>query len=361
MNEEFEQITEENNSDRFYFLKPNKEFWVTPILLYINLLFFLIMISTGVSWIQPESSDLLTWGANFRHDIMQGDYWRLFSSIFLHIGILHLFFNLYALVFIGFFLEPVIGSINFLLYYLITGLVASISSVAYHPFTVSAGASGAIFGMYGLFLALLTTNLINKPDKKSVLASIVLFILFNLSSGFSQSSGIDNAAHIGGLLSGFIFGYILYPIRKFNLDKNIGYAIGILLLASVYFYGKNKISNLNDPAGKYETFMNEFARLEEHAISAMNLMEGTPTEVIISHLDDGLKDWEKCQKLLAELANEELPHHLIDRNTLLQQYVVLRIDLFKLYRLSLIEKTTKYDVEISQIVTKTQEVMQMLQ
>jgi membrane associated rhomboid family serine protease len=96
--------------------------------------------------------------------------------------------------------------------YLITGIAASLTSLWWHPATVSIGASGAIFGLYGVFLALLTTKFFPPIFKKSFALSIVVFVGGNLLIGLS--GGIDNAAHLGGLVSGLIAGYLLYPFLK---------------------------------------------------------------------------------------------------------------------------------------------------
>lgn len=129
--------------------------------------------------------------------------------MFLHGGIMHILFNMYGLLFVGVFLEPLLGRIKYAIVYLVTGLLASIASIWWHPATVSVGASGAIFGLYGVFFALLTTNLFPKDFKKSFLISTSIFIGFNLLYGLMGN--IDNVAHVGGLLSGLLIGYIMYP------------------------------------------------------------------------------------------------------------------------------------------------------
>ena len=115
-------------------------------------------------------------------------------------------------LYIGLLLEPRLGTIRFLGAYILTGIAASITSLWWHDLTISAGASGAIFGMYGVFLAMLTTNLIEKSARKALLTSIGVFVFYNLVNG--MKGGIDNAAHIGGLVSGLLTGYAFYPSLK---------------------------------------------------------------------------------------------------------------------------------------------------
>jgi rhomboid protease GluP len=121
----------------------------------------------------------------------------------------HLVFNIFALAYIGILLEKRLGKFNFIFTYLIAGIVASATSMWHSGYVASVGASGAIFGIYGIFLALLTTNYIEKAVRKALFSSIAVFIMYNLIGRLNGS--IDNAAHVGGLLCGFLMGYLLIP------------------------------------------------------------------------------------------------------------------------------------------------------
>lgn len=198
-------------------LWPHAGFAATPIIIQINLLVFIAMACSGLGFLSFTSGDLLTWGGNFRPLILQGQYWRLITNMFLHGGLMHLLLNMYGLMFVGIFLEPLLGLKKYTTIYLVTGVLASLASIWWHPANVSIGASGAIFGMYGTFLALLTTNLFPAQFKKPFLLSTSIFVVYNLL--FGLTGGIDNAAHIGGLLSGILAGYILYPSLKGRAHK----------------------------------------------------------------------------------------------------------------------------------------------
>lgn len=115
--------------------------------------------------------------------------------------------------FVGLFLEPQIGKTRYAVLYVCTGILASLTSLYFHDATVSIGASGAIFGLYGTFLALLLTGIFPKEISKGFLASTLVFIIYNLIVGFA-GTGIDNFAHLGGLISGFIIGLFLSPALK---------------------------------------------------------------------------------------------------------------------------------------------------
>ena len=189
------------------FFIPKKGFYVTPIIIYLNLLIYIIMVFAGLDLISFKGIDLLNWGANFRPLVMDGQWWRLLTSIFLHGGLMHILANMYGLMFVGIFLEPLLGKTKYVFLYLITGIVASFASIWWHDATVSVGASGAIFGLYGFFLSCLLLKVFPSDFGKAFLTSVLVFVGFNLLMGFT--GGIDNAAHIGGLVSGFILGLIM--------------------------------------------------------------------------------------------------------------------------------------------------------
>ncbi|HVV56520.1 MAG TPA: rhomboid family intramembrane serine protease [Mucilaginibacter sp.] len=191
---------------------PQKRLAVTQVLIQINLLVFMLMVFSGLGFMSFNGADLLRLGANYRPAIHKGEYWRLLTNIFLHGGVMHVLMNMYGLFFVGLFLEPVMGRVKYLITYLVCGIAASIASAWWHPATISIGASGAIFGLFGAFLALLTVNVFPATSKKSFLISTSIFIGYNLL--FGLVGGIDNAAHIGGLISGLILGYALYPSLK---------------------------------------------------------------------------------------------------------------------------------------------------
>lgn len=198
------------------FLKPKEGYFITPIIIYLNILIFMIMGFAGLGFISFKGQDLLSWGANFRPSTTNGEWWRLLTSTFLHGGLMHLIANMYGLLFVGIFLEPLLGRTKYLTVYLLTAILASCASLWWYDATVSVGASGAIFGLYGLFLALLLTKNFPPDFSKAFLTSTLIFIGYNLLMGLT--GGIDNAAHIGGLLSGFVVGLILYPTLKKQVE-----------------------------------------------------------------------------------------------------------------------------------------------
>jgi rhomboid protease GluP len=181
----------------------------TPLILSLNLLVFLMMVIGGVSVTEPDSASLIAWGAN-GPQVFLGEWWRLLTAVFVHIGIVHLMMNMYAFVLIGTQLEPRLGSARFGFAYLLSGLASSGFSLWWHGGAhLSAGASGAIFGMYGVFVPLLLTDLVEERNRRQLRASMLFFIGYNLLGGIAP--GIDNAGHIGGLVTGLMLGLAFMP------------------------------------------------------------------------------------------------------------------------------------------------------
>lgn len=189
------------------FFIPKEGFYITPILININLLVFIAMMIAGLGFVSFKGQDLLHWGANYRPVTTDGQWWRLLTNTFIHGGLMHVLANMYGLLFVGIFLEPLLGKTKYLLIYLTTGILASAASIWWYHATISVGASGAIFGLYGFFLATLLLKVFPPDFGKAFLTSTLVFVGFNLFMGFT--GGIDNAAHIGGLVSGFIIGLVM--------------------------------------------------------------------------------------------------------------------------------------------------------
>ena len=208
--------SKENMKEFINFLKPRDGYFVTPLLIYANVGIYLLMVFAGLGILSFESEDLVSWGANYGPLTKQGEIWRLFTSTFLHGGLIHLLANMYGLLFVGVFLEPLLGKTKYLIAYVLTGILASCASLWWYDATVSVGASGAIFGLYGIFLALLVSKTFTPDFAKTFLMSTLVFVGINLLMGLT--GGIDNAAHIGGLISGFIIG-LLFRLTLKNREQ----------------------------------------------------------------------------------------------------------------------------------------------
>jgi rhomboid protease GluP len=191
--------------------KPIHQAFVTWFLAASCFIVFLAMVVRGVSPLEPAGHAMHAWGANFGPDVaLNGELWRLGSSMFLHFGVIHLAMNLWCLLTAGPLVERFYGHSGFLALYILSGLGGAIASLVYHPTFLCAGASGAIFGVFGGLLAFL---LVRHHDVPMVLlrqmrSSTLLFLVYNIGFGM-LSTRIDMAAHLGGLISGFIAGLFL--------------------------------------------------------------------------------------------------------------------------------------------------------
>lgn len=189
----------------------------TIVLIAVNALVFVIMVSQGVSAFSPTAESVLKWGADYGPLTLHGQWWRMIVSTFLHFGIIHIGFNMVVLFSIGLFLEGLAGRARFVVLYLVCGLGGSAASLAWHPSIVSAGASGAIFGLYGALLGFLLQHRGSiAPEALAAQRKWALtFIGYNLLYGLRP--GVDMAAHLGGLATGFVLGlFLIEPPTRVN-------------------------------------------------------------------------------------------------------------------------------------------------
>jgi rhomboid protease GluP len=184
---------------------------LTVILIGINVLVFALMIVFGVSPIQPRVDQLLQWGASHGgYTLFLHQYWRLLTSNYIHIGLFHLLVNMYCLWGLGKLIEVFYSRKDYLLLYTYTGIAGSILSVWTHPGITSAGASGAVFGLAGVLLTTLKFGRlpIREEARKLLFREILQFAGINLVIGIFVLR-VDNAGHLGGLLSGALVGAVL--------------------------------------------------------------------------------------------------------------------------------------------------------
>lgn len=201
--------------ERYGALVPSKTYKTIPLLTYLLVLIYVLMVLFGIHPEKPSAEELFHWGGNARDAVADGQVWRLFTYMFLHAGYAHLLSNLFGLLYAGLYLEPIIGHWRTLVAYLVTGMVAGVSSIIMHPFSVGVGASGAIFGLYGVFFVILTTGYFQKTARMTMMRILMLFMVFALLMGLQGNT--DNAAHIGGLLSGMLMGLLYYPYLKMRI------------------------------------------------------------------------------------------------------------------------------------------------
>jgi rhomboid protease GluP len=182
---------------------------ITVTLVAINLSVFTASLIAGAEWIIPVGKMQIAWGSNFGPYTTDGEWWRLFTSLFIHFGIAHLVLNMIALVMFGPLVERLYGSVNYLLIYILAGMAGSLASISWRPDINSAGASGAIFGILGALLAAqLRAGDTFPPDiLRPIRNKALVFLGLSLYAGF-RYKGFDNAAHLGGVVAGFLIALI---------------------------------------------------------------------------------------------------------------------------------------------------------
>ena len=212
---------------------------LTQIIFGVNIAVFLAtaLASSSVMDISGEVS--VRYGANFGPYTLSGEWWRLFTYMFLHGGAMHIFFNMWCLWDLGQLCESLYGRWTYAAIYFVTGVSGGLASVAWNPRVLSVGASGAVFGLAGALIASFYLGEFSLPRVaiSGTLRSLVIFAIFNL--GFGQLvGGIDNACHIGGIVSGLILGALiarLAPQSDAPLRRATVVGVGALSLLAAGF------------------------------------------------------------------------------------------------------------------------------
>ncbi len=282
--------------------------FITPALVAINVLVFLGMIMGGVHPLQPSVANLLDWGANYGpKTVSGGQWWRLGASMFLHIGVIHLAFNMYVLWKAGEFIERLLGNAGFLIVYAVSGFAGALVSVAWHPYVVSAGASGAIFGLYGALLGYLVLRRDSIPVEvlSPLTKSTLVFVGYNLVYGVLRT-GTDVADHIGGLVAGFVCGLVMAvaltvepPPRRAIRNAAVLLGMGLLLPGAAL--------KLPRPVD-FMAEISSFAAVESKALATYNaaMLQGHSKKLSDEKIadviqKDVLPDWEGEHRRLAAL------------------------------------------------------------
>jgi rhomboid protease GluP len=245
----------------------------TYVLVGINCAVFLAMVLRGASLMEPTRDQLMFWGAdNAGSVLISGEWWRIVTAMFVHVGIIHLATNMWCLWNLGLLAEPLMGSLGVLAVYILTGAAGNLLStfwnwfrygeiwVGQHApgmnpadfFSPGAGASGAVFGIAGALIILLKSQRLPVPpiELKKLRKSVIYFAAINLVIGFSVSVNfvssrtgisIDNSAHLGGVLCGLLFAAPMVPrlgsprpIFHSRLRMAIGIVVGLLVLFAFY-------------------------------------------------------------------------------------------------------------------------------
>jgi rhomboid protease GluP len=221
-----------------------REFPVTIGIIAICVLVYLAMsISSGSpsAFVSPSVGDVMKWGGTFGYSILHGEWWRLVTAVFVHIGIIHIAFNMYVFWGLGLIAERLLGRWNFLATYLLTGIAGNVLSLLLKPNIVGAGASGAIFGLAGVLIAVLQFGRLSVPNERlsPLKKEVVKLALYNLLIG-AVVARINNIAHLGGLIYGLLLGLLFAWSTRFDGEERLKIqrigltAATVLLIAASY-------------------------------------------------------------------------------------------------------------------------------
>lgn len=291
--------------------------WVSHALIGANVLVFVLMAAFGVGIVNPKVDDLLRWGADFGPQTSHGEWWRLFTSMFVHIGFMHLAFNMLAFAYVGPKVERMLGNAGFLLVYVVAGLGGSVLAIEQNPLQVQAGASGAIFGIYGALFAMLLRRRGSIPEHLAahMRKSVATFIGYNLI--YSLSPGISMAAHLGGLVTGFVCGFAIVqppggedaiagrPLRN-AMVVGLGVVVIGVGIAAVHarYPGLSRVNEVIERFAVVEKQSREtFAAAKQRADEA-KLSQSDFADLIESRL---LPDWRSTREEIGQLAQLPSP------------------------------------------------------
>jgi membrane associated rhomboid family serine protease len=304
---------------------------LTPLMILLNVLVFAAMVGSGVSAFDPSIESLLEWGANFGPLTASGEWWRLLTCTFIHIGALHLAVNMYVLWDAGRVVERLVGHAGFLALYIGAGLLGSQASIAWDPLIVSAGASGSVFGVYGALIGVVLRQHKSIPmgPLRKLRNSALAFLIYNFAYGIGEE-GIDVAAHAGGLAAGFVMGLLLsQPPTKESLPGRPRRAITASLMALVLVVAVG--AALPRDAARFARASDEFARVESVVIDEVNSATERYISDELAHEEfarilesNVLARWRPARERWESFDLTGLPEQLQRRHELMGEYIELR-------------------------------------
>lgn len=254
--------------------------WVTYSLIAANIVAFVIEVAAGADPIQPDAQKVLELGGNFAPLTLDGQWWRLGTSMFLHFGVLHIAMNMLVL-YQGRIVEVLYGRIRFAALYVAAGLLGGVASLVRGHLAVSAGASGAVFGVFGAFGAFLLVrrDRIDPNAAKASARSLAMFVALNLAIGFGIK-GIDLSAHVGGLLGGFLGGVAV--LAGARADRHaivralavLAVAVGISAATVAWRPVPDALVRFAGETQELSDLLDEFGKLEQQSVDKYNYAVG---------------------------------------------------------------------------------------
>jgi len=322
----FNQITSATNkiSGFMSIFNPKPGYFITPILIDLNILYFLLIGFAGGGFWNYSLNGFDYLGTNLLDlTVTRHQWWRLLTYQFMHAGFLHLIGNMFSLLLVGAYLEPMLGRARFLIFYLLCGVMGGLLSIYMHPFNGSVGASAAILGMYGVFLAMLLSDLVEKHTRRAMLATLVFFIAVQLLAGLQGRT--DNSAHVAGLLTGFLLGLIAIPGIKIQNAWITAKRLSAIMICAIVlvFFSLKKMPN---PANTFREIIAEFNMNDIRAQHYLSLLDEVSDDKIVMEIKyQSLGFLKQNAEVLDRL--EQLPigkngHYRVN---LLRKYLLLQV------------------------------------
>src|SRR6056297_990596 len=247
--------------NRFVFLFEQAPMTISILILNALMYLLTVLLGSGNIWNGGTTGTLIQFGAQYGPLVASGEWYRLITANFLHGGLMHIFFNSYALFYFGIVVEKIYSSQKFIFIYLISGIVGNLLTQFFYTNVPSVGASGAIFGLVGLMFSAGISGTMRGRLRGFSGTALLPMILINLFLGFTVP-GINNLAHIGGLGTGFLLGFLISPNPAFRIWQKklwliVKYVCIVLIVASIVL----NFVNLTPSVDKVITFHNTYIRV----------------------------------------------------------------------------------------------------
>jgi len=335
--------------------------YVTQVLLTLNVAVFVLMCFYQVDIMNPNTDDMIAWGANFGPKTIGGQWWRLASAMFLHHGVVHLGVNMYVLYSYGRLMERLLGNLGFAVMYIASGLCGNVASLFWNSMAVSAGASGAIFGLFGAMFGSLVRHQGSIPPSLVVQLRNggLLFVVVTVAFGIADPD-VDQAAHLGGFAGGFVCGvlmgrkYVGEAAAKRMLGDVLVAVFGVIVFVGGALAAKSQFGDLPAAYAADENFLQaERVTLDKVQTQIDASANGTKT---IEQMADAfereiLPEWRESYMPLA--GYKRLPERMQRRIDAIYDYAKLRDEAWGLVASGLrtndpatIQKSLEKEVEV---------------
>lgn len=310
-------------------LTPNAA--IVYVVLALNVGVYAAMVAQGVHWHEPKSEDLFSWGANFGPLTLGGEWWRLLSCTFVHAGILHLALNMFSLWAVGRVVVRLFGNVSFVAIYLASGVGGSIASIVWNPWSLSVGASGALFGVFGALAgyALRLRKDVPEAFLKGVVRDVAFVLVINLVYSFT-AKGIDVAAHVGGLGVGFLAA-LLASMPPEPAARRARAVRAVIVVALAALGTAAAVLAMPSSARTTLSTLEAVDKEEQRALDAYNgavrkVREGALADTAFADVidKDVLPGWRAMKQRLEGVGEGDLPERLRARTAALKRYVSMR-------------------------------------